>query len=48
MSASFTNQVLAQIELHAHAEAYGLEVVTCPSCSTRRSPGCISMPSACG
>ncbi|MEM8922209.1 MAG: adenosylhomocysteinase [Actinomycetota bacterium] len=30
MSASFTNQVLAQIELHANAEAYGMEVVTLP------------------
>ena len=30
MSASFTNQVLAQIELHANAEAYGTEVVTLP------------------
>ncbi len=30
MSASFTNQVLAQIELHANAEDYGLEVVTLP------------------
>ena len=30
MSASFTNQVLAQIELHANAESYGLSVVTLP------------------
>jgi adenosylhomocysteinase len=30
MSASFTNQVLAQIELHANAESYGLDVVTLP------------------
>ncbi len=30
MSASFTNQVLAQIELHRNAEAYGREVVTLP------------------
>ncbi|MGF1599341.1 MAG: adenosylhomocysteinase [Acidimicrobiales bacterium] len=30
MSASFTNQVLAQIELHRHAESYGLDVVTLP------------------
>jgi len=30
MSASFTNQVLAQIELHNNAEAYGSEVVTLP------------------
>ncbi len=30
MSASFTNQVLAQIELHRNAESYGLDVVTLP------------------
>ncbi|TVQ95587.1 MAG: adenosylhomocysteinase [Deltaproteobacteria bacterium] len=30
MSASFTNQVLAQIELHRDAERYGLDVVTLP------------------
>ncbi len=30
MSASFTNQVLAQIELHKNAEAYGTDVVTLP------------------
>ncbi len=30
MSASFTNQVLAQIELHARAEEYGISVVTLP------------------
>ncbi len=30
MSASFTNQVLAQIELHHNAESYGLDVVTLP------------------
>ena len=30
MSASFSNQVLAQIELHARAEDYGNEVVTLP------------------
>jgi len=30
MSCSFTNQVLAQIELHANAEDYGTEVVTLP------------------
>ncbi len=30
MSASFTNQVLAQMELHANAEAYGKDVVTLP------------------
>jgi len=30
MSASFTNQTLAQMELHANAEAYGINVVTLP------------------
>jgi adenosylhomocysteinase len=30
MSASFTNQVLAQIELHERAESYGKSVVTLP------------------
>ena len=30
MSASFTNQVLAQLELHRNAEAYGKSVVTLP------------------
>jgi len=30
MSCSFTNQVLAQIELHENAEAYGTDVVTLP------------------
>ncbi len=30
MSCSFTNQVLAQMELHANAEAYGTDVATLP------------------
>jgi adenosylhomocysteinase len=30
MSCSFTNQVLAQIELHKRAEDYGLDVVRLP------------------
>ena len=30
MSCSFANQVLAQIELHRNAEAYGLAVATLP------------------
>ncbi len=30
MSASFTNQVLAQMELHQNADDYGIEVVTLP------------------
>jgi adenosylhomocysteinase len=30
MSASFTNQTLAQLELHAHAETYGKTVTMLP------------------
>jgi len=30
MSCSFTNQVLAQLELHANAEQYGTDVITLP------------------
>ena len=30
MSASFTNQTMAQLELHANAESYGKDVVTLP------------------
>jgi adenosylhomocysteinase len=30
MSSSFTNQTMAQLELHQHAEQYGTEVVTLP------------------
>jgi adenosylhomocysteinase len=30
MSASFTNQVLAQLELHANAEQYGISVTMLP------------------
>jgi adenosylhomocysteinase len=30
MSASFTNQVMAQLELHAHAESYGKSVAVLP------------------
>ncbi len=30
MSASFTNQVIAQVELHQSAESYGISVVTLP------------------
>lgn len=30
MSASFTNQVLAQLELHANAEKYGKDVTMLP------------------
>ena len=46
MSNSFTNQVLAQIELFTKADDYELGVTSCPSTSTRRSPGCTSTPSA--
>jgi len=30
MSASFTNQVLAQLDLHANADTYGKKVFTLP------------------
>ena len=30
MSCSFTNQVMAQMELHEKAESYGTDVVTMP------------------
>ena len=30
MSASFTNQVIAQIELHERANSYGIQVATLP------------------
>ena len=46
MSNSFTNQVLAQIELFTKAEEYAVGVTCCPSTSTRRSPACTSTPSA--
>jgi adenosylhomocysteinase len=42
MSASFTNQTLAQIELWTNPGKYQKQVYTLPSISTRRSPGCIS------
>jgi adenosylhomocysteinase len=38
MSASFTNQTLAQIELWTKAETYSNDVYVCPSTWTRRSP----------
>ena len=47
MSASFTNQVLAQLELHAARRATTRTRSTCcRSTSTRRSPGCTSTTSA--
>ncbi len=46
---SFTNQVLAQIELFTKAEELPRQASTCcPSTSTRRSPGCTSTRSAWG
>ena len=38
MSTSFTNQVLAHIELFANHGKYEHKVYTCPGTSTRRSP----------
>ena len=47
MSNSFTNQVLAQIELHTKAEEYPDRASTpCPNTWTRRWPACTSTPSA--
>jgi adenosylhomocysteinase len=46
MSNSFTNQVLAQIELFTKPEEYPLGVTRCPSTSTRPSLGCTWMRSA--
>jgi adenosylhomocysteinase len=48
MSASFTNQVLAQIELWTRATSTRTGSTSCPSISTRRSRACISSASACG
>ena len=48
MSNSFTNQVLAQIELFTRPDHYPLKSTRCPSTSTRRSPGCTSTLSAYG
>ena len=41
MSASFTNQVLAQIELWTQGQNTRTRSTCCPSTSTRRSPLCI-------
>ena len=47
MSNSFTNQVLAQIELYRHGGKYGQRASTCcRSTSTRRSRACTSRSSA--
>ena len=47
MSNSFTNQVLAQIEIFTKPEEYPVGVYVLPKhTSTRRSPGCTSVPSA--
>ena len=43
MSNSFTNQVIAQIELFGHTDSLRASASTCcPSTSTRRSRGCTS------
>ena len=41
MSASFTNQTLAQIELFANTGKYEKKVYTLPKRWTRKSPACI-------
>ena len=46
MSASFTNQVLAQIELFTNHGKYENKGTYCPSTSTRRSPPSTSTSSA--
>ena len=46
MSASFTNQVLAQMELWANRGSYGKTVTCCRRSSTRRSLDCTSTSSA--
>ena len=46
MSASFTNQVIAQLELHANTGKYGRRSTCCRSTSTSRSRGCTSIISA--
>ncbi len=42
MSNSFSNQVIAQIELYGKNEEYESRSTCCPSTSTRRSPACTS------
>jgi adenosylhomocysteinase len=46
MSNSFTNQVLAQIELHHNRRTTPSASTCCPSTSTRRSRACTSTSSA--
>ena len=46
MSASFTNQVLAQIELWQNHKKYPSGSTCCPRSSTRRSRPCTSTSSA--
>ena len=42
MSTSFTNQVLAQLELWQNTDKYELGVSRCPRSWTKKSPGCTS------
>ena len=46
MSNSFTNQVLAQIELRLNADSTRRRSTRCPRSSTRKSPACTSTSSA--
>ena len=46
MSNSFTNQIMAQLELFTQAEPYATRSTCSPSTSTRRWPDCTSTPSA--
>ena len=41
MSASFTNQTMAQIELHANAESYGVNTLNDPN---GKSPTVVTLP----
>ncbi|MEC8423938.1 MAG: adenosylhomocysteinase, partial [Myxococcota bacterium] len=41
MSASFTNQTIAQIELHKNAEAYGVNIIAQPQ---GKKPTVITLP----
>ena len=46
MSASFTNQAIAQMEVWQNPAAMRMRSTCCPSIWTRKSPGCISPRSA--
>ena len=46
MSNSFTNQVIAQVELFTHTDFYEKVYTCCRSTSTRRSRACTSTSSA--